>query len=479
MEIRAKVALSLPNTYYRVILKYDTYEKATYDSYLIASVVANTKNEKEAMQYIDDITGNGSLNPHFKNLYEEISKMSKEQVEGILKDSLYPITVVDKSHHFKYYGMFNATRMDNKVYSGNLENNVKLADMLMPKDRDAKFLSIEFESEEGRIQKDNYNAIFSENDIKVDLDNGQYYSISKENFMKVFENDTNLESDYMPTIKTVASPGNWNVLTKAVVDTWGKDRFTYMDEDKNLAVLQPDCIKVTEAMMMFDLFFYKETRYNFALAHRGRCEEALDYLMSSKFINEFKTKNMIMLLSAASDKKAQSVVQYLLGRKDSKEIAEFGLKLIKTGLEKGWEKEVLLSIKKFVPQREYQYLYRINPDLNFDVTDLLDIDNSDLTDADLMRKRAYLAERDNILKEIKMMIGDMTTSGVRQKLKSLQKDNVVNAVKVFLNEYQGHNEGELETMSLDQIKKEYEKIKNMYNGNYAKVKERCDKLASK
>ena len=53
----------------------------------------------------------------------------------------------------------------------------------MPKDRDAKFLSIEFESEEGRIQKDNYNAIFSENDIKVDLDNGQYYSISKENFM--------------------------------------------------------------------------------------------------------------------------------------------------------------------------------------------------------------------------------------------------------------------------------------------------------
>ena len=123
MEIRAKVALSLPNKFYKVVLKYDTFEKATYDSYLVASIVANAKNEKDAMEYIDEITGNGSLNPHFKKLYEEISKMTKEQVEGILKDSLYPITVVDKSHHFKYYEMFDATRMNNKVFPGNLENN--------------------------------------------------------------------------------------------------------------------------------------------------------------------------------------------------------------------------------------------------------------------------------------------------------------------------------------------------------------------
>ena len=74
------------------------------------------------------------------------------------------------------------------------------------------------------------------------------------------------------------------------------------------------------------------------------------------------------------------------------------------------------------------------------------------------------------------MLGDMTASGVRQKLKSLQKDSVVNSVKKFLNEYQGHNEGELEDMTLEQVKKEYEKIKAMYNGNYAKVKERCDKI---
>ena len=54
MEIRAKVALSLPNKFYKVVLKYDTFEKATYDSYLVASIAANAKNEKDAMEYIDD-----------------------------------------------------------------------------------------------------------------------------------------------------------------------------------------------------------------------------------------------------------------------------------------------------------------------------------------------------------------------------------------------------------------------------------------
>ena len=476
MEIRAKVALSLPNQFYKVVLKYDTFEKATYDSYLIASVVAHAKSEAEAMEYIDQITGNGSLNPHFKKLYNEISKMSKEQVEGILKDSLYPITVVDKSHHFKYYEMFNATRMDNKVFSGNLENNPKLVDMVMPKDKDAKFLSIDFETEPGTVKKDNYNAIFSENEIKVDLDDGQYYAINKEDFLSVFENDGNLESEWMPTISTEITSGNWNVLTKSVVDTWGKDRFTFKNSDGNLVVLLTDCIKITEVVMAYDLFFYKETRYNFSKANVKQCLEAIEYLKDSKLINEYKTKSLITILAVIPDTNAQQVVQFVLNRKNSKEIAEFGLMLIKSGLEKGWDKEVLMSIKKSVPQREYKYLYRINSDLDFEISDLLDIDETDLNEADKIRVRAYVSERNNLIKEIKMMLGDMTASGVRQKLKSLQKDSVVNSVKKFLNEYQGHNEGELEDMTLEQVKKEYEKIKAMYNGNYAKVKERCDKL---
>lgn len=479
MEIRAKVALSLPNKFYKVVLKYDTFERATYDSYLVTSIVANAESEKDAMEYIDEITGNGSLNSHFKKLYEEISKMTKEQVENILKDSLYPITVVDKSHHFKYYEMFDVTRMDGKVFPGNLENNPNLANMLMPKDRDAKFLSREFVAEDGTVKRDNYNAIFSEKGIKVDLDDGQYYPISKEDFLSVFDGQGEITSEWMPKVGRELTSGNWNVLTKDVADTWGKDRLTYKTEEGNLAVLLNDCIKETEVITEYDLLFYKETRYDFSIQNQQKCLEAVRFLKDSKMINEYKTKSLITMLSAIPDIYAQEIVQYVLARKDSKDIAELGLTLIKEGLEKGWEKEVLLSIKKLVPQREYKYLYKVNNDLNFEVTDLLDIDDADLAETDKIRKREYVDERDNLIKEIKYMIGDMTTSGVRQKLKSLKKDDVINSVKKFLSQYQGHNEGELENMSLEKIKKEYATIKIMYNGNYAKVKERCNKLESK
>ena len=476
MEIRAKVALSLPNQFYKVILKYDTFEKATYDSYLIASVVANAKTKKDAMEYIDEITGNGSLNPHFKKLYEEISEMTEEQVKGILKDSLYPVTVVDTSHHFKYYEMFDATRMNDKVYPGNLENNKQLADMLMPKDRGVKFLSLEFETQEGTVKTDNYNAIFSDDGISVDLDDGQYYPISKKNFLKVFENEGEVTSEWMPKIGKEVTNGNWNVLTKGVADTWGKDRLTYKTEDGGLAVLMNDCIKVTEVVKAYDLLFYKESRYDFSSKNQSKCLEALRFLEESKMINEFRVKTLITLLSIVPDKDAQRVVQYVLSRKNSKEVSEFGLILIKGGLEKGWERDVLLAIKSNVPQREYKHLYKINCDLNFEVTDLLDIDDADLSEADKMRKRAYISKKENLKKEIIFMIGDMTTSGVRQKLKQLPKDNVVNSVKRFLNENQGHNEGELEGMSLERIEKEYEHVKAMYNGDFTKVRKRCDEL---
>ena len=351
--------------------------------------------------------------------------------------------------------------------------------MIMPKDKNAKFLSLEFETEDGKIKEDNYNAIFSDNGIKVDLDNNQYYPISKDDFLNVFQNDGEVKSEWMPVIRDEITEGNWNVLTQAIADTWGKDRFIFKTQSGDLAVLLSDCIKVTEVIKAFDLLFFKETRYNFSLQNQKLCLEAVRFLRDSRMLNEYKTKNLLSLLSAIPDIYAQQIVQYILTRKHSKEISEFGLMLIKNGLEMGWEDLTVSSMKDVLPNREYKYLYKVNKNICFDITDLLDIDDADLTEADKMRKRAYISERNNLIKEIKMMIGDMTTSGVRQKLKKLQKDSVVNSVKKFLNENQGHNEGELENMSLEEIKKEYEAYKTMYNGNFAKVKERCDKLEEK
>lgn len=477
MEIRAKVALTLPNKFYKVILRYDTFEKATYDAYLIASVVVNSTSEAEAFDYINDITGDGSLNAHFKKLYKKISGLTPEQVKGILKNSLFPVTVIDKTHHFKYYEMFDATRMDNKVFPGNLERqNNLLINLVMPKDENAKFLDINFETEDGLLKKDNYNAIFSEEGIKVDLDNNNYLKISNEAFKRVFESEELPNSVWMPKIKYEIKDGNWNVLTADVVNAWDKEKFIYKNEEGNLAILYNDYIKIIEVVSAYELLFYKETRYDFTRKNRDICQHATEYLLRTGNINTYKTRSLIQLVSLVSDLEAQKVVQYILSRKNSKEFAEFGIKLIKNGLELHWEKEVLLRIKALIPQNEFKYLYKINSDLNFEISDLLNMDESVLNEADKIRVHAYIADKENILKAIKIILGDIATSGVREKLKKLQKDEVVNSVKKFLNEYQGHNVGNLEELSNENLKKEYNKILTMYNNQYAKVKERCNKL---
>lgn len=470
MEIRAKVALSLPSTFYKVTLKYDTFQKATYDSYLIASLVKNTKNKTEAMNYIDEITGKGSLNAHFKKLYDEISLLSKNQIDDIVRNSLFPITVVDQKNHFKYYSMFGATRMNNKVYDGNLKEHEEiLIDLIMPKGDKVKFLSIEYQEEPATIKQDNYNAIFSDETIRVDLDNNQYYEISKEDFDKVHVNDVDNLGGFLGIVGNEITDGNWNVLSNSIVGTLNKVNYRYRDSNGIHTVLYNDCIKTIEIINVFGLYFYKENKYDFSLKNGSKCEDAINYLMESKNINEFKTKSLVYLLASINDKLSQKVIQYILDRKDSKEISECGMRLIKSGLEKGWEENVLKAIKKQIPMSDFKYLYRINSNLGFEVEDILDIDDIELTDLDKARKNEYLSEKDNMLRDINLWIGEITNSGIREKIKSLEKSSLKDSVKKFLDKRTGHNKKDYKNMSMAQLKREHDEIQAMYVGDYQKM----------
>ncbi len=476
MEIKAKVTLSLPNKFYKITLKYDTFERATYDTYLIASLVAKAKNEEEALKYIDDISGKGSLNPHFKKLYGEISKLSEEQIDGILSDSLFPITVIDTKHHFKYYEMFDATRMDGRVYQHNLASSPDLQELIMPKDKRAKFLSIDFMVEEGAVKSNVYDAIFTEKDIKVDLDGGNYCPISKENFDSVYSNDLVEIERYEGKIGNQITSGNWNVLNNQALTALCNLRQFYIDEEGNHCAVMADCLKKTEVINVFSLYFYKETRYEYSCKNAEICEQVVDYLISSKNINEFKTRSLIGILASVSDKTAQRVVQYILDRKESKEIAEVGLRLIKGGLEKGWEANALKSIKKICPKGEIKYLYKINKDLGYDLEDILTIDDIDLTEADLMKKRDYISHRKNLIKEMNLMVGDIMNSGIREKMKSLKtKDSVYKSLNEFIKEYSAHNRNDYGSMSLEKLKNVYNKIKGVYTGAFENIKNRLAK----
>lgn len=470
MQIHARVSLSLPNKFYRTILKYDTFQKATYDSYIIACLIQNAKTKKEAMEYIDEITGNGSLNPHFKKLYDEISEFTPEQVDGIIRNSLFPVTMVEKGH-FKYYEMFDATRFNDKVYDGNLRNQEEfLKQRLLPKEDGIKFLSLEFEEGDGTVKKDTYDAVFSDTGITVNLDNNQYYPISKENFYKVYEVENLDLSEYNGVVGSQITSGQWYVLTQNVLDSFKKDQFSYRDKNGNYAVILSEYIKVTEVISVFDLHFYKETKYEFTKANKEIVEEAVKQLMDNGWANNYKVKSLVRMLYFINDEIAKSVVEYVLKRKDSKEVAEFGMKIIKSGFIKGWPKEVLLSIKRSVIPSDYKYLYLIDTDLGFVVEDFLDIDDADLIEIHRLQKKAYLQERNNLIKDITMWLGEIcSVSGIRERSKKLQKNQTVIALNEFIKKYSAHSRINWEDKSTDELKKEHEYIKNIYNGVYQKV----------
>ena len=89
MSLRVNLKLKLSKIVKRITVKYNTFEKATYDEYLIASLVLRSKSEDEAYGYIDEITGSGSLNSHFKRLYKEIVTLFKKQLEKIMENSMF------------------------------------------------------------------------------------------------------------------------------------------------------------------------------------------------------------------------------------------------------------------------------------------------------------------------------------------------------------------------------------------------------
>ena len=470
MEIRAKVALSLPNKYYKITLKYDTFQKATWDEYLVANLVASST-KREAMKYIDEISGNGSLNSHFKKLYDKISDLKKKQVNDILQDSLFPVTMIDTKHHFKYYPMFDATRMENRVYKGNIKNNEDLIKyLIMPPGDNIKFLGLEYSEEEGKLKQDTYNAIFSDDEIMVDLDGGNYYPISKENFKEVYKSDLdNNWEGYLGEIGNTITEGNWSVLSKSIVNNFKNSKWKYRDSSNFHTELTNELIKTFEIISVFGMYFYKVSGFEFKKENAKQCEDAINYLMQSNNINEFKNKSLINLLSAVDDKLSQSVINYILSRKDSKELSEFGMKLIKSGLEKGWDLETLLSMKKSVSFSEFNYLYKLNPNLGFNIEEILNIDDMYLIEEHKRMKTDYLSEKENIIREINLMIGEITNSGLREKIKSLGKSDLKDKVKKFLDKRTGHNTKEYTSLTLPQLKKEYEEIKDMYTGKYQEL----------
>ena len=151
-----------------------------------------------------------------------------------------------------------------------------------------------------------------------------------------------------------------------------------------------------------------------------------------------------------------------------------GFKLIKNGLEKGWRKETLQAIKRYTPTSESVALYKLDPELDFKIDDLLVISDEFLLEKHLKKKREFLLRKESMTQRIREMIGEMAE--VREAAKKLQKNNVTRDFNSFANKYIGHSKIKFDDLPIDKLEKEFAYIQTVYNGNYQKVKAALEKL---
>ena len=461
------------------MLRYDTYQKAPYDCYLVASLIKNASSQKNALEYIDDVCGQGSLNTHFRKLFEKISKLTDSQINGIIENSLYPVTMM-VSDEFRYYEMLDATKFRNRFYSGNLFNNQQLLkEIMMPKDKEASFLDISFENKPGETKRDVYNATFTDYVITIELDNN-HYSITKYDFDRVYEGQNLDISSYSGNITNEITDGQWNVLSQNVLDAIKKEKFLYKDRNQNIASLANDYIRVISVINVFGIYFFKETKFDLIRSNTDKCQEALAALVNKGLLLEYRPKSLVKLLLAVPDDVAKMAVEYILDRRDSKELAELGLNLIKKGYEKGWKKETLITMKNLSTPEYINCLYKVDNSLNYSIDELLLVDKNLLSEADAVRVKAYMQQRNNLTDQMNKMVGEIMNSGIREKMKSLKtRDSVYNQLNDFIKHGSAHLRKDYSSMPLEQLSGEYESIKRIYEGPFQKIKDRVSKEENK
>lgn len=471
MKLQAKLQLNLQNINNVIRVSFNTYEKATFDQYLAASIVNNTSLKSRAEKYIDDITGKGSLNFHFKKMIQKVKEFDINTIEKILNSSLYPTIKIDKSNRYTYYPDFDVSIFNKRPYKGDFKyySKVDMENILLMNE---DIISIKYEEKE-HSQKDMYLVEFENSKIKIKIFN-EWYELETSRFQDLVSNEIEEIDRYEGNISTNADGEGWIILSNSALNNLLNMKHSFYNMDGHHVGILNDYLKLSKIVKVYGLYFYKENIYHFDKKNSELCNETLKYLIETNSINEIKTKTLIKILDAINDESSQQVVNYILARKESKELATFGLSLLKKGLEKGWANTTLKQFKFFCTMNDLNILYRVAPEIEYSPMELTKIDDILLNERDKTVKEKYLNDRKNMINEIDCKVGEITTSGIRERIKKIKSTEDTKKFSNKLNKMVGHKKDNIRDYSDDRLKSYYEEVKGFYK-DYEKIEELIEK----
>ena len=471
------ISLNLPKNLFELSLRYNTFEKVSYDKYFIASILSETTDKDKARVLIDSITGKGSLNRHFHNLYQEVSVLSENDIVGILKSSLYPVTKLEM-HKFIYIPLLNISIFNQRVYLGNLIDNNTFPKTLV--EENGTYVSHQFNTPELKIKADTYDVSISDDEIKIKIYD-KYYSINPYDFQSIILRDDLNLSSYQGEIHPIVKGDHWIQLSKLTLNNM-LDAKDYYYENGDHYAIYTDYIKKSSIAHLYGIYWVKEVTLKYQdKANQRMCIKVSQKLMESGRINEMKNSFMLNLLKNLPRDNQQVLINYVLSKKDSKDLALNGLYLMDKGYEKDWSLNSLKSFFKFhESDNQLLSLYRIHSDLGFKEDDLLKIDQLDKTILNNEHKTFVETYKNDINKledNINKKIGEIFLSGIRDNIGKMPLNEGSKELRKYLTDI-AHYQKDLKNMNLSQIKLFEAKLNEKYQ-LFLIVKKRYDEYVKK
>lgn len=450
MRIYASLPLALSKERKRIEVKYNTFEKATYDQFLCASIALRAKSVKEAHDYIDDITGNGSLNLHFKHLYEESQKFTDAQLEAVMSNSMYPIVKIDKDTFYDYFSELDVSLCRGKIYEGDLASYdddfiAQITGIREP------IIEKTVLSEKGKVKRPQPYEVIIEDKSVIVVMGSKNISINPSLFADVVVNDLDSIRKYKGSIMLSPDGDEWKLLTNASLNDFVNGQRFYYDEDGVHVLVREKDVRKTVVAKAVGLYFFKQSVEQYK-GNANLCEKVIDFLLSKGEIKNFKPHNVIAMLNEIDDIKGRDVVNYFLKRQDNRDYAKHGLSLLLSGIETGWEKSALKTfLKYFETVSELEAIYKIDNSLGFDIKDLIMIDKSILTEKDIKKVYKYNSDLEKKRELITRIIGEVTTSGLRDRKNILKADAEVQKFSRLCNKFIGHEKRNIAKANADEL----------------------------
>lgn len=471
------IRLNLPKNFNKLLLRYNTYEKISYDKYFIASLLSETRDKKKAEKIIDALTGKGSLNAHFVKLYEEIKELSKQDIEKILKDSLYPIQKIEE-HRYIYIPMLNISIFDNRIFSGNLSDDEDFPKQLV--EEGGSYISHNYVEPEIKIKPDNYTAFFTDEKIEINIDN-KFYPMSQNDFQSIVIKEELDLSTYQGQIHDTMKGNDWIQLAKSTLNNI-LDAKDYYYEDGDHFGIYNDGVKRTGIAYRWGIYWVKDIVYRYRDSiSKNICTKAARILMGSGRINEIKVATLMDILRNISRDEQQEIINYVLSKKDVKELATNGLYLVEKGYEKGWNDKAIKSFYKFhETEKQLISIYRLTNIIEYSIDDLLKIykmDKTVLSDEHTIVVDSYYLDVEQIRSNINIKIGEMMSSGIRENIGKMPLDDHSKKLRKYLNSL-AHFEKDIKDKNLN-ILKQYEDTLNENYETYKIVKQRWEEFRTK